>query len=216
MSLPLVCATSSASTSVSLDVLKRTPCCSRSSRSTCVFVRLPLWAIAMVPSCGCSTRMAGHSPAGSSRWWSIAYAPWPGGRQALERLLVEGLRDQAHVLVHPHGLAITGCDPGTLLPAVLQGIEPEIGQVGHVLTGRIDAKEPHSSCIRSSAIGWRRVQNAVPMPVASCRGKGGYPTHLEILAANDADGVQRDVMVRHQLLQVRHAPRSDASRSPPL
>ena len=62
--------------------------------------------------------------------------------QALERLLVEGLRDQAHVLVQPHGLAITGGDPGALLPAVLQGIEPEIGQVGHVLAGRIDAKEP--------------------------------------------------------------------------
>ena len=58
----------------------------------------------------------------------VSHGQVPG--QALERRLVEGLRHQAHVLMHPHGLAVAGRDPGALLSAVLQGIEPEIGQVG--------------------------------------------------------------------------------------
>ena len=81
--------------------------------------------------------------------------------QALERLLVEGLRDQAHVLVHPHRLAITGCDPGALLPAVLQGIKPEIGQVGDVFAGRIDAKEPALLVHPLIGHGMAPVQNGV-------------------------------------------------------
>src|SRR2546421_339626 len=61
--------------------------------------------------------------------------------QTFERLGVEGLRHQAHVLVHPESLAIAGRDPGALLPAVLQRIESEVRQVGDVLTGRVDAEQ---------------------------------------------------------------------------
>ena len=61
--------------------------------------------------------------------------------QAFKGGLVEGLRHQSHRLVHAQLTAITYRDPGTLLAAVLQGIETEIGQVGDILTGRLDAEQ---------------------------------------------------------------------------
>jgi hypothetical protein len=60
--------------------------------------------------------------------------------QALERRLVKRLRHQPHVLVHPHHAPVAGRDARALLPAVLQRVEPEVGQVGDILAGRIDAE----------------------------------------------------------------------------
>ncbi len=51
--------------------------------------------------------------------------------------LVEDLCDQSHVLEHGHGLTIRHGDAGALLPAVLQGEEPEVGEMGRVLTRRV-------------------------------------------------------------------------------
>ncbi len=65
------------------------------------------------------------------------------GQVALERgdaTLVEHLGDEAHVLRHGDGLAVAHRDAGRLLAAVLQGVEPQVGEVGDVLTGRVHAE----------------------------------------------------------------------------
>ena len=67
-------------------------------------------------------------------------AMWP--RSELQRCLVEDLRDEAHVLVDEDLLAVTGRDAGRLLAAVLQRVEPEVRQLGDVLTGSPDAEDP--------------------------------------------------------------------------
>ena len=61
--------------------------------------------------------------------------------QRRERALVEHLGHQPHVLVDEQPLAVGGRDPGRLLPAVLQGVEPVVGQLGDVLTGGPDAED---------------------------------------------------------------------------
>jgi len=62
---------------------------------------------------------------------------------ALERresALVEYLRHEAHVLDDGDRLAVADGDAGRLLPAVLQGIETEVRQVGDGLARRIHAE----------------------------------------------------------------------------
>ena len=66
--------------------------------------------------------------------------------QALEHRLIEHLADEAHVLVQAHQLAgaagggirlhIEHGDAGRFLAAVLQGVETEVGEVGHGLVHR--------------------------------------------------------------------------------
>ena len=59
-----------------------------------------------------------------------------------ERLFVEDLRDEAHVF-DDRDLAFVGHgDAGALLPAVLQGVEPEEGEAGDVAAGGDDAEDP--------------------------------------------------------------------------
>ena len=55
--------------------------------------------------------------------------------QTLQRRLVEDLRHQAHVLVDHDVGAIADGHPGRLLAAVLEGVEPEVGQLGDSLAG---------------------------------------------------------------------------------
>src|SRR5207302_5642917 len=62
--------------------------------------------------------------------------------QPFERGLVEGLRHQAHVLVHSQLASVGGRDAGALLAAVLQRVEAEIGQVRDVITRRLNGEEP--------------------------------------------------------------------------
>ena len=54
-----------------------------------------------------------------------------------EPALIEDLCHETHVLDNRDGLAIADGDPGGLLAPVLQGEEPEIREVGDVLTGGI-------------------------------------------------------------------------------
>ena len=61
--------------------------------------------------------------------------------QRRERALVEHLGHQAHVLVDEQPLAVGGRDAGRLLPAVLQGVEPVVGELGDVLAGGPDAED---------------------------------------------------------------------------
>jgi hypothetical protein len=49
-------------------------------------------------------------------------------RQAVEPRLVESIRDQAHRALRAKLRAVAGNDPARLLPAMLQGIEPQISE----------------------------------------------------------------------------------------
>ena len=56
--------------------------------------------------------------------------------QRIQRRFVEDLRDQAHVLVDEDLATIRGRDPCRLLPAMLERVEAEVGQLGDLLAGR--------------------------------------------------------------------------------
>ena len=60
--------------------------------------------------------------------------------ERLERRLVEDLRDEAHVLVDEDLAAVAHRDAGRFLPAVLQGVEAEVGELGDFLAGSPDAE----------------------------------------------------------------------------
>ena len=55
-------------------------------------------------------------------------------RHAIQHLLIEHLADQAHVFMEAHPGALKDSDAGRLLPPMLQGVEPEVGEVGNGLT----------------------------------------------------------------------------------
>src|SRR4029077_2803231 len=61
--------------------------------------------------------------------------------EVLEVLLVEDLGDQAHVLVDADALTVGDGDARGLLPPVLERVEPELGEVGDVLAGTVDAED---------------------------------------------------------------------------
>ena len=61
--------------------------------------------------------------------------------EAAERPLVEDVGDQAHVLDDRDRPAVGHGDAGRLLAAVLQGVEPEVGQVGDRLAGGVHAED---------------------------------------------------------------------------
>ncbi len=63
--------------------------------------------------------------------------PGQGGQMAL----VEHLRDETHVLVDHDAVAVADRDPGGLLAAVLQGVQPEVGELGDLFAGGPDAED---------------------------------------------------------------------------
>ena len=94
------------------------------------------------------------------------------GQVALERVeggLVEHLRDQAHVLVDQDLPPVADRDAGGLLAAVLQGVEPEIGQLGDVLAGRPDPEDA-TGVLRALVLG---VECCGQPAVAAGAGPGG-------------------------------------------
>ena len=101
-----------------------------------MLVRLPLWPSAMLP-------VAVERKVGCAFFQTLApgggVAAVPDGQmtagQGLQGRLVEDLGDQAHVLEDHDLAAATYRDASRLLPAVLQGVESEIGQFGD-LVGR--------------------------------------------------------------------------------
>ena len=62
--------------------------------------------------------------------------------QRRQRPLVEDLGDQPHVLVDEDRAAVGGGDACRLLPAVLQGVEAVVGELGDLLAGSPDAEDP--------------------------------------------------------------------------
>ena len=99
------------------------------------------------------------------------------GEVAVERgeaALVEHLRDQAHVLRHGDGLAVAHRDAGRLLAPVLQGVEPQVGEVGDALSGRIHAE--HATGVTDLGVVHRfslpRTPRTTPIP------RGRFPSIL--------------------------------------
>jgi len=64
--------------------------------------------------------------------------------QGVQRGLVEDLRDEAHVLVDQQLLAVGGGDARRFLAAVLQGVEPEVGELGDLFTRSPDPEDAAS------------------------------------------------------------------------
>ena len=63
-----------------------------------------------------------------------------GTGEPSEHLLVEGARDETHLL-DDRDLALVGHgDAGALLPSMLQGVEAEVGKARHVVVRRKDAE----------------------------------------------------------------------------
>src|SRR4030095_15455210 len=87
-------------TSVSEVDWNTAPSCSRLRRSSSALTRLPLWARGAMPG------------------------------RALEPVAAEHVRHPAHRLLHMEAVAVRGGDARGLLPAVLQRVEAEIGDVG--------------------------------------------------------------------------------------
>src|SRR5262249_23281620 len=55
--------------------------------------------------------------------------------QCVERGLIEHLRDEAEILVDQHRGAVTDCNAGRLLAAMLKRIEGEVGELRDCLAG---------------------------------------------------------------------------------
>ena len=105
------------------------------------------------------------------------------GEVAVERgetALVEHLVDEAHVLDDGDRLAVAGRDPGRLLAAMLQRVEPEVHQVGDRLAGGVHPEDAaclpdvrvhhHEYRMRAAparvsgrASAWRRSQRSRPV-----------------------------------------------------
>ena len=61
--------------------------------------------------------------------------------QAAQLLLVEDLGHEAHVAEHSEPPRVGDGDPRGLLPAVLEGEEPEVGEPGDVALDGADAED---------------------------------------------------------------------------
>ena len=106
------------------------------------------------------------------------------GQVALERGeggLVEHLRDQAHVLVDQDLPPVADRDPGGLLPAVLQGVEAEVGQLGDVLAGRPDPEDA-TGVLRALVLG---VECCGQSAVAAGAWPGGRGTFTSLRRGQD-------------------------------
>jgi hypothetical protein len=50
----------------------------------------------------------------------------------MERLFIKHLGHQPHLLMKVEGMAIKRCNPGGLLPSVLEGIQAKVGELGGI------------------------------------------------------------------------------------
>ena len=133
-------------------VWKIEPCASSSARSSSALTRLPLWATATAPPA--------YSTA--SGWAFLTWRRAGGGvadvadggapREPLQDRGGEDVRHQPHVAVDVERLARRVDDDARgLLAAVLEGVEPQVGEVGRFLDwpSAQMPKTPHSSFILS-------------------------------------------------------------------
>ena len=136
--------------------------------SSVVLMRLPLWASAIDAVDRRVERRLGVVPGARPRWSSSGVTDGDVALEGLQRGLVEDLRDQAHVLVDQDLPAVAHRDAGRLLAAVLEGVEPEVGQLGDVLARRPDPEDA-AGVLRALVVGveWSRRCRHVGRCVAS-------------------------------------------------
>jgi len=131
---------------------RESPSSSRSASQDCsssVFVRFPLWPSERPPVAVELRVLPDARPGGG-----VAAVPdrEVTAAERLQRGLVEHLRDQAHVLEHHRLAALGHGDPGRLLPAVLQRVQAEVGELGDLLARSPDAEDP-AGVLGSSILG---------------------------------------------------------------
>jgi hypothetical protein len=61
--------------------------------------------------------------------------------QRVQRRFVEDLGHEAHVFVNEDLAAVARGDARGFLPAVLQGVEAEVAELGHLFAGSPDAED---------------------------------------------------------------------------
>jgi hypothetical protein len=83
-----------------------------------------------------------------------------------ERRFVEDLGNQTHVLVDEDLPTVADGDTGGLLSAMLQGVQPEVGQLGDLFARRPDA-EDSAGVLRSAVVGIELVGKS---PIAARHG----------------------------------------------
>src|SRR3954469_3324417 len=98
--------------------------------------------------------------------------------QRVERVLVEDLRDQAHVLVDEDLLTVADRDAGRLLAPVLQGIQAEVGELGDFLARRPDAED--AARVLRSAFVWVEVERQSPISARHPLILRGHQSHQHI------------------------------------
>ena len=100
-------------------------------RNSAAVRRRAVGRLGVLPRAGTSRRVA-----------TVADGEMPAQRR--QSRLVEDLGDQPELLVNNDRRAVRDGHPGSLLAAVLQGIEPEVRQLGDILAGRPDAEDTAS------------------------------------------------------------------------
>ena len=103
--------------------------------------------------------------------------------QRAERGLVEDLGDQTHVL-EDHDLgAVADRDPGGLLAAVLQRVEAEVGELGHLLARGPDPEDA-TGVLGAAVVGVEVVVQAT-ICTSSRRRAAGHSSRRRAFAASD-------------------------------
>ena len=120
---------------------KMAPSRSISCRSSSALVRLPLWAMAMGPRAVLGRDGLGVAQVGAARRRVADVADGARAREPAEPLGAEHVGHPAHGLLRVKARAVGGRDAGRLLPAMLEGIETEVGHIGGL--GMVpDAEQP--------------------------------------------------------------------------
>ena len=130
------------STSLSVEVEKRSPCSSSSSRSRSVLVRFPLCATAIGPMFTLGDHRSRVADAARSLGRVPGVTDCDVTRQQLQVVLGKGLTDETNPRADREVVAIRGGNAGALLSAVLECIESEERQAGNVFTRSKYAKHP--------------------------------------------------------------------------
>ena len=84
--------------------------------------------------------------------------------QRVQRRLVEDLGDQPHVFENHDLRAFADRDSRRLLPTVLQGVKPEVGELGDLLVRCPDAED--ATCILWPTV--PRIDVVVQQAITSC------------------------------------------------
>ena len=84
--------------------------------------------------------------------------------QGVQRGLVEDLGNEAHVLVDVDPLAVAGCYASRLLTAVLQCIQPVVGEFCYFFTGCPDPED--AACVLRAFFAWEKIMRK--FSIAAC------------------------------------------------